>query len=334
MQDDAVRGTPKSYAQTPVPPDAGQDPFAMRQDPLSDVLELIRVRGNTVFSCAATAPFGIRFPPGKPRLHIIRSGSVTIAVDGIDAPFVAAQGDLVLLVHAHGHAISDRPGREARPLFDLARHDFDPERLVLGSGETVWLCGDFGFDGLLARRLLSVLPPVIVLKGLRDRPFEWLELSCRFILDEALAARSGSVAMISRLLDVIFMQVLRTWASNGEVGRGWLSGAIDQRVNRAMSAIHADPAHDWTVARLAELASLSRSAFAGRFLGIVGQPPMAYLAAWRLDRAAEMLRYGRWPISEVADRVGYTSQAAFSRAFKAQFAMSPLQWRQTGFQEI
>jgi AraC-like DNA-binding protein len=164
---------------------------------------------------------------------------------------------------------------------------------VLGSGETVWLCGDFGFDGMLARRLLSVLPPVIVLTGLRDRPFEWLELSCRFILDEALSGRAGAVAMISRLLDVIFMQLLRTWASKGEVGCGWLSGAIDQRVNRAMSAIHADPNHNWTVGELATLSNLSRSAFADRFLSIVGQTPMAYLAAWRLDRAAEMLRYGR-----------------------------------------
>lgn len=252
---------------------------------------------------------------------------MAITVDGVDEIFRASQGDLVLLVHAHGHTISDMPGREGRLLNDLAKHDYDRQRLVLGTGETVWLCGDFGFDGLLARRLLSVLPPVIVLNGLRDRPFEWLELSCRFILDEALAARAGAVAMISRLLDVIFMQLLRTWASNGEVGRGWLSGAIDQRVNGAMSALHADPARNWTVGELAKLSNLSRSSFADRFLNVVGQSPMAYLTAWRLDRAAEMLRYGRSPISEIAEHVGYTSQAAFSRAFKSRFAMSPLQLR-------
>ena len=109
--------------------------------------------------------------------------------------------------------------------------------MIGASPKTTWLCGDFGFDGMLARRVLGVLPPVIVLKGLRDRPFEWLELSCHFILDEALIPRAGAVAMISRLLDVIFVQLLRTWASGGEVGRGWLSGAIDQRVSKAMSAI-------------------------------------------------------------------------------------------------
>jgi AraC-like DNA-binding protein len=267
------------------------------------------------------------FPTGKPRLHIIRNGSVTITVNGVDEVFPASQGGLVLLGHAHGHMISDKPRRECELIFDLAKYGYDRERLVLGCGETVWLCGDFIFDSMLARRLLSVLPPVVVLKGLRDRPFERLELSCHFILDEALAGRAGAAAMISRLLDVIFMQLLRTWASNGEVGLGWLSGAIDQRVNRAMSAIHADPAHNLSVGELAKLSNLSRSAFADRFLAIVGQTPMAYLTAWRLDRAAVMLRHGRWAISEVAGRVGYTSQAAFSRAFKGQFAMSPLLWR-------
>jgi AraC-like DNA-binding protein len=316
-----------SHVRVSIDADAQDDPFALQRDPLSDVLELIRVRGNTVFTCAASPPFGIHFPPGKHRLHIIRSGSVAISVDGLDEVFLATQGDLVMLMHGHGHTIRDQRGRDACSLLDLAKREYDRERLVLGHGDTTWLCGDFGFDGMLARRVLGVLPPVIVLKGLRDRPFEWLELSCHFILDEALTARAGAVAMVSRLLDVIFVQLLRTWASGGEVGRGWLSGAIDQRVSKAMSAMHAEPGRDWNVTELAKLSNLSRSAFADRYQRIVGQAPMAYLAAWRLDCAAELLRYGRAPISEVARRVGYTSEAAFSRAFKSRFAMSPLQWR-------
>jgi len=320
---------PDFYAETPGDSDNLHDPFALQPDAMSDVLELIRVRGNTVFTCAAEPPFGIRFPAGKHRLHVIRSGSVVISVDGLDDVFYASQGDLVMLMHAHGHTISDQPGRDSSSLLDLAQREYDRERLVLGRGDTTWLCGDFGFDGMLARRVLSVLPPVIILKGLRDRPFEWLELSCHFILDEALNLRAGAVAMISRLLDVIFMQLLRTWASNGELGLGWLSGAIDPRVNKAISAMHARPGHDWNVIELAKLSNLSRSAFADHFHRIVGQAPMAYLTAWRLDRAAELLRYGRAQVSEIAGRVGYTSEAAFSRAFKSRFAMSPLHWRRT-----
>ena len=320
---------PDFHAETPGALDNLHDPFALQPNAMSDVLELIRVRGNTVFTCAAEPPFGIQFPAGKRRLHIIRSGSVVISVDGLDDVFHASQGDLVMLMHALGHTISDQPGRKTESLLDLAQREYDRESLVLGRGGITWLCGDFGFDGMLARRVLSVLPPVIILKGLRDRPFEWLELSCHFILDEALNLRAGAVAMISRLLDVIFMQLLRTWASNGEMGRGWLSGAIDPRVNRAISAIHAKPGHDWNVIELAKLSNLSRSAFADHFQRIVGQTPMAYLTAWRLDRAAELLRYGRAQVSEIAGHVGYTSEAAFSRAFKSRFAMSPLHWRRS-----
>ncbi|WP_169742668.1 AraC family transcriptional regulator [Paraburkholderia ferrariae] len=318
---------PEFFAETPTGLDDGSDPFAFRRDAFSDVLELIRVRGNTVFTCAASAPFGLRFPAGKCRLHIIRSGSVAIEVEGDDEPYHAAQGDLVMLMHGHGHVISDRLGRSATLLTDLALHHYDRERLTIGHGDTTWLCGDFGFDGVLSQRLLSVLPPVLILKGLRERPFEWLELSCRFILDEALNPRAGAAAMISRLLDVIFVQLLRTWATDGTVGRGWLSGAIDARINPAMSAIHADPGRTWTVGDLAGLSNLSRSAFADRFQRVVGMAPLSYLTSWRLDRAAELLRYSRAPISDIANRVGYTSEAAFSRAFRGRYEMSPMQWR-------
>ncbi|WP_152986097.1 AraC family transcriptional regulator [Burkholderia sp. lig30] len=318
---------PEFFAETPTGLDDGVDPFAFKRDAFSDVLELIRIRGNTVFTCAASAPFGLRFPAGKYRLHIIRSGSVAIEVEGLEERYHASQGDLVMLMHGHGHVISDRPGRPASLLADLAPQYYDRERLTIGHGDITWLCGDFGFDGVLSQRLLSVLPPVLVLKGLRERPFEWLELSCHFILDEALNPRAGAAAMISRLLDVIFVQLLRTWATEGATGHGWLSGAIDDRINPAMSAIHAHPGRAWTVSDLAELSNLSRSAFADRFQRVVGQAPLSYLTTWRLDRAAELLRYSRAPISDIANRVGYTSEAAFSRAFRGRYEMSPMQWR-------
>ena len=146
-------------------------------------------------------------------------------------------------------------------------------------------------------------------------------------LDEALNPRAGAAAMISRLLDVIFVQLLRTWAMEGTAGHGWLSGAIDGRINPAMSAMHADPGRAWTVHELAALSHLSRLAFADRFQRVLGQAPSNYLTTWRLDRAAELLRYSRAPISDVASPAGDTSEAAFSRAFKGRYEMSPMQWR-------
>lgn len=322
---------PEFFAQTPAALDGKADPFALRRDALSDVLELIRVRGNTVFACSAAAPFGVCFGAGKYRLHIVQGGSVVVKVDGIAEPLHARRGDLVLLVHGHAHAITDQAGRAAQPLEQLAKDSFDQGRLHVGAAPdgaaTAWLCGEFGFDGMLSKRLLAVLPPVITLRGLRDRPFEWLELSCRFILDEALNPQAGSAAMVSRLLDVLFVQLLRTWASGGEVGRGWLSGAMDPRMGKVLAAMHGNPGHAWSVGELAELVNLSRSAFAERFNKIVGQAPLGYLTSWRLDRAAELLRYGRLPVADICARVGYGSEAAFSRAFKLRYGASPLQWR-------
>lgn len=318
---------PEFFAETPPYKENEAEPFAFKRDAFSEVLELIRVRGNTVFTCAASAPFGWRFPSGKHRLHIIRSGSVAIEVEGDARIYSASQGDLVMLIHGHAHTIADQPGRPAHDLAALAHSHYHRESLTLGHGETTWLCGDFGFDGMLSQRLLSVLPPVLILKGLRERPFEWLELSCRFILDEALNPRAGAAAMISRLLDVIFVQLLRTWATEGEAGHGWLSGAIDSRISPAMSAIHTEPGRAWNVPELAALANLSRSAFAERFQRIVGQAPLSYLTSWRLDRAAELLRYSRASVAQIANRVGYTSEAAFSRAFRGRYELSPMQWR-------
>ncbi len=136
--------------------------------------------------------------------------------------------------------------------------------------------------------------------------------------------------MISRLLDVIFMQLLRISGQQEETaGHGWLSGAIDARINPAMSAIHADPGRAWTVSDLAELSNLISLGFRGScFQRIVGQAPLSYLTTWRLDRAAELLRYSRAPVCDIARRVGYTSEAAFSRAFKARFEVSPMRWRE------
>src|SRR5271155_734487 len=104
---------PGFFAETPVELGAGSDPFAFKRDAFSDVLELMRVRGNTVFTCAASAPFGIRFPAGKYRLHIIRSGNITIEVEGLGESYHASQGDLIMLMHGHGHVISDQLGRPA-----------------------------------------------------------------------------------------------------------------------------------------------------------------------------------------------------------------------------
>ncbi len=129
------------------------------------------------------------------------------------------------------------------------------------------------------------------------------------------------------LLEVLFIQALRHWGSRTPGNLGWLSGLVDPPVGKALSAIHDEPARDWTVESLAELSSMSRSAFAARFAAMVGQPPLQYLTHWRLNLAADQLRARTARVSEIASRVGYGSEAALTRAFKAQFGTTPAAFR-------
>jgi transcriptional regulator GlxA family with amidase domain len=133
--------------------------------------------------------------------------------------------------------------------------------------------------------------------------------------------------MTSRILDLLFIQVLRAWASGPDASPGWLTGAMDPVVGDAITAIHGDPRHPWTIEKLADKSNLSRSAFAERFSRRVGQPPAAYLAEVRLANGADLLLATSEPVGAVAGQVGYESEAAFSRAFSRRDGMAPSKWR-------
>jgi transcriptional regulator GlxA family with amidase domain len=144
---------------------------------------------------------------------------------------------------------------------------------------------------------------------------------------EMQSPSQGSAVMVARILDLIFIQILRAWAAGTDAEPNWLAGAFDPQIGLALSAIHRDPGHEWTVEELARACSLSRSAFAVRFLARVGKPPAAYLAYVRLDAATDLLRDTSRPVTLIAKSVGYTSEAAFSRAFKNRYGTPPARWR-------
>lgn len=187
--------------------------------------------------------------------------------------------------------------------------------------------GSFSFDNDLAARVLQPLPPVILLRDLAHAPIEWLDLVCTLILQENQAGRPGAAVMVSRLLDLLLIQILRRWAQSAEVLPGWLAAAKDERIARAVSAIHGNPAQDWSNERLAALSGMSKSSFVERFGQLLGHRPGTYLRHWRLDRAAEALQHSTATIDAIAASVGYSSQEAFSRAFQSRFGASPSAWR-------
>lgn len=141
---------------------------------------------------------------------------------------------------------------------------------------------------------------------------------------EAEVIEPGGEAVMTRLADVLVIQVLRWWLRNADVAAtGWLAALRDPQVGRALGRMHARPEADWTLVELARQANMSRSAFAERFMTLVGEPPMRYLARWRLEQAHSELLRTTDAIASISSRVGYTSEAAFSRAFKRHHGTTP-----------
>lgn len=291
-------------AGVPAPPASPASPEP--PDLLSELLRSVRLSGERIVPYAPEPGFSVGFAD-MGCLHIVEEGEVTLRIAG-EPEVRARRGDFVLLPRGDAHHVEDAAGS-------------DP------STPTRWLCGTFAIADPEASHLLGSLPAVVVLRGGSGSALEGLEVARRMALIEMEAPSQGSAVMIARILDLIFIQILRAWASGADAEPNWLAGAFDPQIGRALGAVHREPGRDWTIEELARLCNLSRSAFAARFVTRVGKPPAAYLAHVRLTAATDLLRDGFLSVTQVAQSVGYTSEAAFSRAFKARYGTAPGQWR-------
>jgi AraC-like DNA-binding protein len=300
--------------------------IGVKPDAMSDGLALVRMQGDYVCAAECAAPWSLGFGPPGAHFHIVESGFAWLRLDG-EATVRLEAGDLAIAPLGAGHSLSSDRALRPTPIQQAIAERPSPEGAVYRLGgegeETHLVCGRFTFAGVLAPRLLAVLPPLIHIKGREGKPLEWLRLTSHFLIEETRRPSPGSAIMIQRLLDLLFIQALRQWGAASPRNLGWLSGLRDAAIGRALSAVHAAPARAWTVTALADIAGLSRSAFAARFLAIVGQTPLKYLAAWRLDLAADHLKGGTAKIGQIAAQVGYGSEAALTRAFKARFGVTP-----------
>ena len=295
-------------------------------DPLSAVLSIVRAQGNRAANLASTRPQTLQFPARSPCLLHVLEGEIRIRIDARD-PVTVRANELALLLHGDAYRVDLNGGGVATEVDDFLVADRirTGERPAKPLTRAFW--GSFSFDSDLASKVLQPLPPVIVLGDLEQNPIEWLDLVSGLILQENTAGLPGASVMVSRLLDLFLIQILRRWAQSAEVLPGWLAAAKDDRIARAVAAIHQNPARDWTNERLAKLSGMSKSSFVDRFGQIMGQQPGIYLRHWRLDRAAEALQHSSATIDAIAASVGYASQEAFSRAFQSRFGAPPSAWR-------
>jgi AraC-like DNA-binding protein len=303
-------------------------------DVLADVLDSLKLRGRIFCRCELSAPWALAFAAGDfSHFHVIERGTCWLRLQGKAGAVALEEGDLLLVTRGHAYQLCDAPETPPIAVTDLIGESRGGLRAVLrhgGGGEASGvICGAFEFEGLQAKSFLTVLPEWIRVRKDDRRGNEWLDATVRFLSSETQHPDMGAATIITSLIDVLFVEAVRTWLREQPPGAaGWLGALRDPSIGAALGLIHQAPERRWTVPALSSAVGLSRSPFAAKFTALVGLSPMAYLKRWRLQVGATLLRNRALALSSVAERVGYESPAAFSRAFTREFGMRPGLYRQ------
>jgi AraC-like DNA-binding protein len=313
-------------------------------DPLSDVLALLDLRAAAPARLEAGGRWALSFE-GHRHLKVgaVLAGACWLTA-GDAEPMRLTAGDCYLLASSHPYVVASDPAAEPVPSRAVLPSPWpgtayynlgpagpegpgpertDPERTVLVSGS-------LSFDETAAALLLDHLPPSVRIAA-GHRRAAVLRPVLELLGEETAAPAPGSATMRDHLTHILFVQALRTLlgpaAEPDGPAPGWLAALGDPAVGTALALMHQRPARRWTVAELAAAASMSRSSFAARFRTLVGQPPLAYLARWRAQLAARALRSTDRTVAAIAADLGWSSESAFSNAFKRGTGQSPAGYR-------
>jgi AraC-like DNA-binding protein len=331
-----MTGTPHLMTATPLAPD--------RAHLLADVLGLVRLTSAVFLRGDFTAPWAFLSPtPGEcvdllargakavVLFHVILEGHCHVALGG-DESVVAAAGESVMFPYADQHVMSwpmsTPPVAMAKLLPPMPWARMPVMKHGGGGTSTRVLCGYLHCEDLLFDPLLEALPRLMHVRPATAPAAEWVHASARYLGDETERGRPAGGAL-ARVPELLLIECLRQYAEAlAPDHKGWLAALRDPVVGRALLEIHSRPRDAWTVERLARRLAVSRSVLAERFTAMLGRSPMLYLAGWRLQIAANLLRTTDLGLGEIAERVGYASEAGFSRAFKRHVGTPPAAFRE------
>jgi AraC-like DNA-binding protein len=300
-------------------------------DLLSQVLAELRIESTLYGRIALGATAGLAYPAHRAAaFHLNTVGGCHIVLDG--ERHVLDVGDFVVLPRGDPHRVQAGPLAQLRSVDEVLAGGPGADAVHVGPGEPAseYVCGALHFRGLAEHPLLAALPAVLVIRAEQGEPHPWLRSHLDALAYESRSGRPGGNAVITRLSEVLFVQAIRSHLSELPEGAGgWLAVLREPQLRRTVALMHRAPDRAWTVAALAGEAGMSRSHFAERFTAVLGRPPLAYLAEWRMHVGRALLREGTLRVGEVARRVGYGSEAAFSTAFKRATGVAPGGYRRT-----
>ncbi|MCA9520171.1 MAG: AraC family transcriptional regulator [Myxococcales bacterium] len=300
-------------------------------DVLSDILDVLKMRSAVYFRAELASPWRVEIPGEAQvmRFHLILSGRCVLKLDTEPTEYALGAGDLMVVPHGATHTLGDTAGPAELTIerfLELVGFDgHGPLRYVGGEdGETTTMvCGHVAFESGADHPFFEQLPSVLFLRAAEIPAEPWLSEAIRLFAAETQRESPGRQAMLNRLSEIVFIHVLRAHATRSERSSGLMRGLVDEAIARSLRAIHQRPAEEWSLDVLARHVGLSRSRFAERFKEVVGIAPMGYLTIWRMEKARRWLVESRASVAELAERVGYQSLPAFTRAFKRRFGVGP-----------
>jgi len=300
-------------------------------DVLSDALNAVRLKSGLCYQAQLSAPWGLHFEPSS---HIsfcfVLRGNAYVTLDSQPAPLVITGGDLVMLSGSSSHSVQDKLDSPLKNVAEILPVNsvtkFGSVTFGGGGTNTTLLFGCFEFDFDNTSPLMEALPSLIQFPSKYGVLDTSIDMTLKLIASETMSNSLGTDFTVTRLLEVLFSQVVRSLAkemAKCKQTKSWLKAASDEEIGKALSYIHAQPGASLTLSDLAKQCGMSRSAFAAKFAALTEYTPAQYVTLWRMHKAGQLLRNGKLKVAKIAQFVGYESEASFSTAFKRIHGCGP-----------
>ncbi len=297
-------------------------------DVISDILSKVNLTSVVYFKSSFSAPWGMDIPKGPfAQFHIVTKGQCILQTKNKSIQLFA--GDIVVFPHGTSHWLADDKHSKLYNGQDVVQSILSGKSLFEGDRlSTTLVCGHFEFDKNIDHPFIKELPSMIHIDDTDMNQFFWLKNITDLVIQEASKELSGSNIIVNKLGEVLFIHTLRAYIEKYKLSTGFVAALQDERISKILKEIHSSPQINWQLDSLAKIAGMSRTSFANRFKILVGDTPFNYLTQWRLLQARELLIESDFSVGEIAERVGYQSEAAFNRVFKKRVNQTPLKFRQ------
>ncbi|WP_024768868.1 AraC family transcriptional regulator [Aquimarina macrocephali] len=298
-------------------------------DVFSDVLKKVKLSSAVYFKSNFSSPWGMDIPKGPfAQFHIVTRGQCILKTK--DKSIQLFAGDIVVFPLGTNHWLADLETSKRQNGQDVVRAILKGKPLFEGDNiATTLLCGHFEFDRSIEHPFIKEMPKIIHIPDAEKKEFSWLENIVNLVIHEAGNEQPGSQVIVDKLGEVLFIHTLRAYIQRNKAKKGFVAAMQDERIGKVLKAIHSAPEMNWRLVSLARIAGMSRTSFSNQFRDLMGETPLNYITQWRMLQAKELLIESNKPVGEIANEVGYQSEAAFNRVFKKRVTLTPLKFRQS-----